>query len=218
MMTRCDAQIRKIAALATSSASIRLPKHHEVPPGGRGCPPAFERHFCGPTGFRNYGRYGCDVFIAFRLLKVALKLGLLLALAFVALVAWGNFWPAPSHAPRISCPPHLSDPCRVVSGRVLYHTAFGINHRAHVVLMSRSSVTLPGITSIELPRLRNEPPGVGFGDWITVFGKEARGSHGERDFHAHGFATAEVAMRCGSPDVRFPCKRVALHDPNAQAG
>lgn len=218
MMTRCEARIQKTAALATSSASIGPPKHHEVPVGGAAALPAPKRHFCGSTGFRNAGRYGCDVFIAFRLLKVALKLGLLLALAFVALVAWGNFWPAPRHAPRINCPPHLFDPCRVVSGRVLYHTAFGINHRAHVVLMSRSSVTLPGITSIELPRLRKQPPGLGFGDWITVFGKGARGSHGERDFHVRGFATAEVAMRCGSPDVRFPCKRVALHDPNAPAG
>jgi hypothetical protein len=157
------------------------------------------------------------VFIAFRLLKLAIKLALLLALAFVALVAWGNFWPAPGHAPRIDCPPHLSDPCHVVSGRVLYHTAFGINHRAHVVLMSRSSVTLPGITSLELPRLRHQPPGFGFGDWVTVFGKRSRGAHGERDFHVRGFATAKVAMRCGEPFVRFPCKSVPLGDPSALA-
>ena len=158
------------------------------------------------------------MFILFRLCKLALKLGLVLALAFVALVAWGNFWPTPSHAPRINCPAHLSDPCHIVSGRVLYHTAFGINHRAHVVLMSRSSVTLPGITSIELPRLRSEPPGFGFGDWITVFGKRARGAHGERDFHVRGFATAKVAMRCGNLLKRFPCKQVKLGDPNAVAG
>ncbi len=155
------------------------------------------------------------MFIALRLLKLAIKLLVLLALAFVAFVAWGNFWPAPSHAPAINCPPHLADPCHVVSGRVLYHTAFGVNHRAHVVLMSRSSVTLPGITSIELPRLRSEPPGFGIGDWITVFGKRARGGHGERDFHVRGFATMKVAMRCGTPDERFPCKRVPLGDPNA---
>jgi hypothetical protein len=171
----------------------------------------------GVSGDGAGGRYGCGVFLLLRLIKPLVKLVLLLALAFVALVAWGNFWPAPSHAPRIKCPPHLSDPCHVVSGRVLYHTAFGINHRAHVVLMSRSSVTLPGITSIELPRLRSEPPGFGFGDWITVIGKRARGAHGERDFHVRGFATAKVAMRCGSPFERFPCKPVTLGDPNALA-
>lgn len=77
------------------------------------------------------GRYGCGAFLLLRLVKPLVKLMGLLALGFVALVAWGNFWPAPNHAPRINCPPHLSDPCRVVTGRVLYHTAFGTNHRTH---------------------------------------------------------------------------------------
>jgi hypothetical protein len=155
------------------------------------------------------------MFLLWRLAKLFIKLALMLALAFVALVAWGNFWPKPSHAPRIDCLPHLSNPCRAVTGRVLYHTAFGINHRAHVVLMSRSSVTLPGITSIELPELRTEPRGFGFGDWVTVIGQRAIGSHGEHDFHVRAFATAKVAMRCGDPFMRFACKRVKLGDPSA---
>jgi hypothetical protein len=155
--------------------------------------------------------------ILWPLAKLLTKLLVVLAIAFVAFVAWGNFWPRPSQAPTIDCPPHLTDPCRTVSGRVLYHTAFGINHRAHVVLMSRSSVTLPGITSVELPRLRKEPPGFGTGDWVTLIGKRARGGHGERDFHVRGFATAKVAMRCGDPFARFPCKRVALGNATALA-
>ena len=156
------------------------------------------------------------MFLLWRLAKLAVKLALLLALAFVAFVAWGNFWPAPSHAPLIDCPAHSYDPCHEISGRVLYHTSFGPGRRAHVVLMSRSSITLPGITSLEFPHLRHTPAGLGVGDWISVTGQRKKGSHGEEDFHVRAFATAKVAMRCGDPVERYPCRRVALGNPHAR--
>ena len=158
------------------------------------------------------------MFLLLRLIKPLAKLALLLALAFVAFVAWGNFWPAPSHAPRIDCLSGLGVPCRTVSGRVLYHTAFGPDRRAHVVLMSRSSLTLPGITSLEFPRMRSQPGGLGIGDWISVTGQRTVGSHGEHDLHVRSFATSKIAMRCGDELRRFPCTRVALHDPSARGG
>jgi hypothetical protein len=156
------------------------------------------------------------MFLLWRLAKLCLKLALALALAFVAFVAWGNFWPAPSHAPRIDCPARSYDPCRTISGRVLYHTSFGPGRRAHVVLMSRSSITLPGITSLEFPRLRSAPAGISVGDWISVTGQRKIGSHGEHDFHVKAFATAKVAMRCGNPVERFPCRSVTLGAPHAE--
>ena len=150
------------------------------------------------------------MFVLWRLAKALIKLGLLLALAFVAFVTWGNFWPAPSHAPRIECRASAYNPCRRVSGRVLFHTSFTAGHRAHVVLMSRSSVTLPGITSAELPRLRREPPGFGVGDWVTLTGARAKAGHGEREFQVGAFATSKVEMRCGDPFESSPCRRVRL--------
>jgi hypothetical protein len=66
----------------------------------------------------------------------------------------------------------------------------------HVVLVSGSSVTLPGITSVELPRLRHSPSGFGFGDWVSVIGFTTTGSHGEEDLHAIGFSTGTTEVRC----------------------
>jgi hypothetical protein len=149
------------------------------------------------------------VFIAFRLLKLAVKVALLLALTFVAFVAWGNFWPAPSHTPRTPCPPRQDGfRCVRVSGRVFFHTGFGPGRRAHVVLLSRSSVTLPGITSLEFPRLRSEPKGLGIGDWVAVAGQRVVGSHGEDDVHVWSFATNAISVRCADPVVAATCEQI----------
>ena len=147
------------------------------------------------------------MFIAFRLLKLAIKLVLLLALAFVAFVAWGNFWPAPGHVPTVRCPRHDGFHCVRVSGRVLYATRFGRGRRAHVIIMSRSSVTLPGITSLELPALRHKPRGLGLGDWIETAGQRTKGSHGEDDIHVWAFTSGSETISCADPSVAALCHR-----------
>jgi hypothetical protein len=140
----------------------------------------------------------------FWLLRKALKLGLLLVLALVAFVAWMLFWPAP-RVPRERCPP-MRPGCVAASGRVLYHTAFGPGRHAHVVLISGSSVTLPGIVSVELaPQLTHAPAGLGFGDWVSVYGVRKTGSHHEHDVHVEGLATTKVQIRCGVLGGRHIC-------------
>ncbi len=142
----------------------------------------------------------------FRLIGVIIRLAVLLALAFVALVAWGNFWPRPHGAPHIACTAGSHPGCRMVAGRVLYHTGFGPGRRAHVVLMSRSSVTLPGIVALEFPPVRRTPGGLGIGDWIAVLGLPETGSHHEHDLHVIGFATSTVTVRCGGPSNADACR------------
>lgn len=147
--------------------------------------------------------------LMWRLAKLGLKLALALALAFVAFVAWGNFWPGPSRTPPVPCPPH-NDRVRCVrlSGRVFFHTAFDPKDRAHVVLLSRSSKTLPGITLLEFPRLRHEPAGIGLGDWITVAGQNGAGSQGEHEVQVWSFSTSRVIVRCADPRVAWTCERI----------
>jgi hypothetical protein len=152
------------------------------------------------------------MFLLWRLVKLFVKLALLLALAFVAFVAWGNFWPKPSHAPTIPCPPRQDGfRCVKLSGRVAFHTSFTLPHRAHLVLLSRSSKTLPGLTFLEFPRISRAPAGVGIGDWITVAGQSVVGSHHEHDVHVWAFATLKVAVRCADPRAAATCRRVPVH-------
>jgi hypothetical protein len=147
------------------------------------------------------------MFVAWRLARLAIKLALLLALAVVALVAWGNFWPAPSHMPVVPCPKHAGFRCVRVSGRVLYSTRFGRDRRAHAIIMSRSSVTLPGVTSLELPALSRKPRGFGLGDWIEATGQRTKGSHGEDDIHVWAFTNGSETITCADPGVAAYCHR-----------
>lgn len=97
----------------------------------------------------------------------------------------------------MKCGSHpLETPCIEVSGRVVFDTNFSRDVRMHVVLASEASVSLPGLTSVELPPLSKHPPGFGFGDWVSVIGRRTQGSHGEWDIHAIGFETDDVEVRC----------------------
>jgi hypothetical protein len=146
-----------------------------------------------------------------RLLRRAGALVALLIAAAIGFVLWALLWPAPGHAPNISCVqvvPKYRKSCVRITGRVLYHTAFGRGHRAHVVLLSQQSVTLPAISSLEFPRLAFQPGGLGLGDWVTVIGRRTVGSHHEHDVHVNGFATSAMTVKCGKPGAHEPCVRL----------
>jgi hypothetical protein len=66
-------------------------------------------------------------------------------------------------------------------------------------------VTLPGITSLEFPRVRSEPKGLGIGDWIAVSGQRAKGSHGESDIHVWAFTNGSETISCADPGVTADC-------------
>jgi hypothetical protein len=131
------------------------------------------------------------------LLRIGLAAGALLTV-LVAVALWGIFWPPPAHAPSIKCPARSPFPhCIQISGRVLFHTRkLDIDRLEHIVLLSRSSVTLPGITSVEIPPLPRPPGGLGFGDWVSFIGFETTGAHGEHDIHAAGLETVDTMARC----------------------
>jgi hypothetical protein len=142
------------------------------------------------------------------LLRTGLAAGALLTI-LVAVGLWGIFWPPPTHAPRIRCDARSALPhCVQISGRVLFHTRQLDNDRLeHVVLLSRTSVTLPGITSVEIPPLPRTPAGLGIGDWVSFIGYKTIGSHGEQDIHAMGLETADTVARCARfPDVAGSCR------------
>ena len=132
-------------------------------------------------------------------LRIILAIGALVVVV-VAVALWGLFWPAPQDVPSLKCGPHPPvRRCVQISGRVIFSTRrFNVqgDRSLHVVLLSRSSVTFPGITSVELPPLATVPPGFGTGEWASFVGYETTGSHGEQDIHAFGFATAHTNVRC----------------------
>jgi hypothetical protein len=52
------------------------------------------------------------------------------------------------------------------------------------VLYSRESVTLPGISVIDVAKSRRPSPLPGVGDWMSAAGATARGSYGQRQIEA----------------------------------
>lgn len=148
------------------------------------------------------------MFLMWRLVKLGLKLVLALALAVAAFVAWALLWPAPHVRPE-RCRGHLAG-CAAASGRVLYHTSFGPGRRAHVVLISSRSTSLPGIVVGEFPaQMTHAPAGLGFGDWVSISGQPKIGSHHERDIHVLKLATAKLRIQCGVYNSRHLCTKAA---------
>lgn len=83
--------------------------------------------------------------------------------------------------PIPSCPPHPVN-CRAAGGRVIAlqsHDPDG-DGDLHVIIASRSSITLPGITVLDVNkhlRPRQDPH---VGDWAAGAGPVYRGSYGQR--------------------------------------
>jgi hypothetical protein len=103
------------------------------------------------------------------------------AVGLVAVLMGGLPAPlAPSH-----CPPDLSN-CSTASGRILYVERVDPDGDgdAHFVLISRASITLPGVSVIDVEKSLRPHPLPGPGDHISAAGPVCRGSYGQRQIQA----------------------------------
>jgi hypothetical protein len=92
--------------------------------------------------------------------------------------------PADSVTPS-SCPPgHPS--CRSTEGRIVYVERVDPDGDgdAHFVVIDRQSITLPGLTAIDVRKGLRPHPLPGPGDLISAAGPVQTGSHGQSQIHA----------------------------------
>jgi hypothetical protein len=84
------------------------------------------------------------------------------------------------------CPPEAGPGCKAAEGQIVFIEAVDPDGDgdAHFVIVDGGSITLPGLTAIDVRRgLRPEPlPGVG--DLISVAGPVQTGSKGQSQIHA----------------------------------
>jgi hypothetical protein len=86
---------------------------------------------------------------------------------------------------RARCPADLPG-CRTASGRVLYVERVDADGDgdAHFVLISRDSITGPGISAVAVKRSLRPRPLPGPGDRLSAAGQVFRGSFGQRQIEA----------------------------------
>jgi hypothetical protein len=86
---------------------------------------------------------------------------------------------------RAHCPPRLTN-CREASGRILYVERVDPDGDgdAHFVLLSRQSVTAPGLTVVDVERPLRPSPLPGPGQRLSAAGPVYRGSYGQRQIQA----------------------------------
>jgi hypothetical protein len=94
-------------------------------------------------------------------------------------------------APRSQPPPRLRCPndsgnCSAAAGRIVYVERADPDGDgdAHFVLVSRASITGPGISVIDVRRDLRPSPLPGPGDWISAVGPVYEGSYGQRQIEA----------------------------------
>ena len=87
--------------------------------------------------------------------------------------------------PPTRCPAELSN-CREASGRIVYVERVDPDGDgdAHFVLLSRASVTGPGLTVVDVRRSLRPSPLPGPGDRLSAAGPVHRGSFGQRQIEA----------------------------------
>lgn len=92
--------------------------------------------------------------------------------------------PPPSVDPA-HCPPALAN-CQSASGRILYveRTDPDGDGDAHFVLLSRESITAPGITVVDVGADLRPRPLPGPGDQLSAAGPVYTGSHRQRQIQA----------------------------------
>jgi len=88
--------------------------------------------------------------------------------------------------PLARCPAGAAPRCRSASGRVTYVEAVDRDGDgdAHLVLVSRQSVTAPGISVIDVGRDLRPQPLPRIGDRISAAGPVYTGSYGQRQIEA----------------------------------
>jgi hypothetical protein len=92
----------------------------------------------------------------------------------------------PSHPVRPLQCPSGSVNCRAAAGRIVYVERVDPDGDgdAHFVLISRESVTGPGISVIDVRRDLRPSPLPRPGDWISAVGPVYEGSYGQRQIEA----------------------------------
>jgi hypothetical protein len=82
--------------------------------------------------------------------------------------------------------PAGSGNCRAAAGRIVYVERVDPDGDgdAHFVLVSRASITGPGISVIDVRRDLRPSPLPGPGDWISAVGPVHEGSYGQRQIEA----------------------------------
>jgi hypothetical protein len=93
--------------------------------------------------------------------------------------------PPPVPLRRAHCPAEL-DNCRTASGRIVYVERVDPDGDgdAHFVLTSRQSITLPGLSVIDVEKSLRPHPLPGPGDRISAAGPVYRGSYGQKQIQA----------------------------------
>jgi hypothetical protein len=96
--------------------------------------------------------------------------------------------PPPARAPApepATCPAGVAN-CRTASGSVVYVERVDPDGDgdAHFVLLSRDSITAPGVSVIDVRRDLRPDPLPGPGDRISAAGPVYQGSHGQRQIEA----------------------------------
>jgi hypothetical protein len=91
-------------------------------------------------------------------------------------------------APRLEsahCPPDLTN-CETARGRIIYVERVDPDGDgdAHFVLDSRQSITLPGLSVIDVKKSLRPHPLPGVGDRISAAGPVYRGSYGQKQIEA----------------------------------
>ena len=97
----------------------------------------------------------------------------------------GRAAPPPVPLRRAHCPADLSN-CRTASGRIVYVERVDPDGDgdAHFVLSSRQSITLPGLSVIDVEKSLRPHPLPGPGDRISAAGPVYRGSYGQKQIQA----------------------------------
>jgi hypothetical protein len=93
--------------------------------------------------------------------------------------------PGPKPLRPLRCP-QGSDNCSAAAGRIVFVERVDPDGDgdAHFVLVSRQSITGPGISVIDVKRELRPSPLPGPGDWISATGPVYEGSHGQRQIEA----------------------------------
>jgi hypothetical protein len=93
--------------------------------------------------------------------------------------------PHPKPPRPLRCPDGSGN-CRAAAGRIAYVERVDPDGDgdAHFVLVSRASITGPGISVIDVRRELRPSPLPGPGDWISAVGPVYEGSYGQRQIEA----------------------------------